>query len=387
MAESRDIVALHSLPEWLPQTQTWLYTQIVELPQWVENHICCVGTTNLDQFGLPNIWCLQDQPVWRQYWQRGLRKLGLRRQVPFLSATARRCGADVLHSHFGPMGWRNVRVAPRLGLRHVVTFYGADVGYFPKANPRWRARYAELFRSADAVLCEGPHMARCLADLGCPEPKLRVHHLGVPVDEIAFRPRIWNGSGPLRVLLCGTFVEKKGFPYALAALARLKDQVELEITIIGDARPEPRSISEKEKILAAIAEHEFQPRVRMLGYQPHGVMFEEAFSHHVFLAPSVTSADGDIEGGAPLTLIELAATGMPVVSTRHCDIPEVVKHAETGLLATERDADELVAHLQWLTEHPQAWSRMARAARAHIERAFDARTQGTRLGAIYRELV
>jgi colanic acid/amylovoran biosynthesis glycosyltransferase len=75
-----------------------------------------------------------------------------------------------------------------------------------------------------------------------------------------------------------------------------------------------------------------------------------------------------------------------IVSTTHCDIPGVVIHGRTGLLAPEHDIDALAAHLRWLVAHPSQWGAMRAAARAHIEAEFDARRQGERLGAIYRDI-
>jgi len=101
----------------------------------------------------------------------------------------------------------------------------------------------------------------------------------------------------------------------------------------------------------------------------------------------VTAADGDTEGGLPVALIEMAATGMPVISTTHCDIPEAIHDGISGRLAAERDVDGLVAHLRWLVAHPDAWEEMVSAARRHIEVEFNAKTQGERLAAIYRNVI
>lgn len=43
-----------------------------------------------------------------------------------------------------------------------------------------------------------------------------------------------------------------------------------------------------------------------------------------------------MEGGAPIALLDAQATGLPVLSTRHCDIPFEVEHERTGLLARRR---------------------------------------------------
>ena len=130
-----------------------------------------------------------------------------------------------------------------------------------------------------------------------------------------------------------------------------------------------------------------QSRVRLLGYQPYSVFFEEAYRHHLFLSPSVSAGDGDTEGGAPLGLIEMAATGMPVLSTTHCDIPSVVHHGVTGYLAAERDVEGLIAGLQWWTAGTQRWPSILEAGRRHIEHDYDAQKQGERLAQIYEKLL
>jgi len=166
----------------------------------------------------------------------------------------------------------------------------------------------------------------------------------------------------------------------------LQRDVPLEITIIGDEHGEARTVREKQKMLGVIARENLGGRTRLLGYQPYRVVMEEALRHHVFLSPSVTASDGDSEGGAPVSLIEMSASGMMIVSTTHCDIPGVVVDGTTGLLAPERDVDALVAHLRRLTANPGAWRAMQDAGRSHIEAEFDAGRQGERLGTIYREV-
>ncbi len=230
-------------------------------------------------------------------------------------------------------------------------------------------------------------MAKCVAALGCPQAKIRVHHLGVDVDAIRFAPRRWKQGQPLRVLMAAAFREKKGLPFGLAALGKLRKDVDLEITLIGDANREPRSQQEKRRILTTIERHGLGSRVRQLGYQPYRRLLEEAYQHHIFLAPSVTSTDGDTEGGAPVTLIDLAASGMPIVSTRHCDIPNLVEDGVTGLLANERDVEGLVENLRRLVREPDAWESMAAAGRHRVESEFNARTQGRRLRTVYQTVV
>ncbi len=381
------VVVCHAVPCWLPQTQPWLYHQIRLLPASIESHILCNETLNLKQFPIPNLHAYTDVPLYMQYFDRAMRKLGIRRHYGFLVRAARGYQARILHSHFGNVGWANSKAARQLGLKHVVAFYGLDVNYLPRQDSAWRDRYLELFRQVDLVLCEGPHMARCLMELGCPASLVKIHHLGVPLDRLDFKPRTWDRTEDLRVLIAGSFREKKGIPYALEALGRLQQEVPIAITIIGDADHEPRSQSEKRRILDTMDRHGLHARTRLLGFQPYNVFRKECYRHHLFLSPSVTSEDGDTEGGAPVSLIEVLATGMPIVSTTHCDIPAIVKHGQSGLLAEERDVDGIVKHLLWLVENPEKWPEMGLQGRRHVEAEYNALTQAEHLAGIYYEML
>jgi colanic acid/amylovoran biosynthesis glycosyltransferase len=221
--------------------------------------------------------------------------------------------------------------------------------------------------------------------LGCPPAKLTVHPLGIDLTAIPFVPRRPTAGQPLRLLVAATFVEKKGVPLAIAAVARAvaEGAGDLRLTVIGDARPEPRSRREKELVLAAAAGA--GPRVELVGYCSHERMLEIAAGHQIFLAPSVTANDGDTEGGAPVALIEMAASGMAIVSTSHCDIPQVVRHGETGWLATERNLESLVAGIRWWIEAGSDWQPRLAASRALVESRFDAVAQGRSLARLYAE--
>jgi len=379
-------VVLHSFSTWLPLTQTWNYNQIRYLPHDIVSHVVADTTTHLDRFPIARLHSLETLPAARRLLEKALRRLRLRSPRDLLRATALAVRPDLHHSHFGSRGWIDLDAVRASGARHVVTFYGADVTWLPRNAPEWRERYRELFASVDLVMCEGPHMGSEVQSLGCPAAKVRVHHLGVAVDEIPCRPRRLSPGEPLRVFMAASFVEKKGLAYGIEALGMLARERAVELTILGDEADDPRSRGQRAKIDAAIERADLASTTRRLGFQPHATFFEEAYRHHVFLAPSVTASDGDTEGGAPVAIIEALATGMPVVSTTHCDIPEVVVDGEGGLLAPERDAVALAARLRRLAARPEIWEGMARAGRERVEREFDARLQAERAAGIYREL-
>lgn len=377
---------LQAVEIWLPQTQSWIYNQVRELPADIACDVVCETTVNLDQFPFPSIHALDQGPTVRSVVDRGLRFLGVRRHLGFLRRQVRRLRPDVLHSHFGHVGWMNLGALAGMAVPHVVTFYGFDLSLLPASDARWRKRYRQLFQDADLFLCEGPHMAEQLASLGCPKAKIAVHRIGVDLERIPFQPRRWSPSEPLRVLIAASFREKKGIPYAIEALARLRNSVPLAVTVIGDAKPQNGEDAEKVRILERIEATGLSPVTRLLGYQPYDVLMEEARSHHLFLSPSVTATDGDTEGGAPVVLLDMAASGMPIVSTRHCDIPQVVLHGVNAVLVQERDVDGLVQAMRTLLNAHEQWPGRLAEGRRHVERLFDVRVQARALADRYAAL-
>lgn len=381
-------IVIHSFPVWLPQTQTWMYNQVKQLQQLgVEAHVVCEGTENLDQFPVANVHSFENEPIIRQALDKGLRRLKFRNHLSYLVEVGRKTDAKIIHSHFGNVGWADLGAACKLKAKHIVTFYGVDVNKLPVQYPVWRERYHQLFSKVDRVLCEGAHMAGCIVELGCPADKIKVQHLGVSVDEIEFTPRQWNKNEPMRVLIAASFREKKGIPYAIDALQIVAGKMPIQLTIIGDAGQDLDSQQEKVRILDALQRTGLKERTRLLGYQTHRAMLQEAYTHHLFLQPSVTALDGDTEGGAPVSIIEMLATGMPVVSTVHCDIPEVLGPAFSHLLAPERDIEKLADCILSLMDDPEGWPVLLQEGRRHIEREYSLQSQTESLIRHYVEVL
>lgn len=383
---TRPVSVVHSVHRWLPRTMNWLHQAIIRLPVDIQSRVVCTLRDHPDEFPVAGLQCHDDAGFFFRLSERALEKMTGRPRLPLLTRTLKSPPTDIVHSHFGNIGWRDATIVRRAGCRHVVSFYGFDLNRLPTMDSRWAGRYRQLFEGVDRVLCLGPWMRANLERMGCPAEKIIIHHLGVDLSKIPFSPRTWDSSEPLRVLMCGTFREKKGMPDALRALARLKERVPIRATIIGEASVAKQEQAERVVIMNTIKELALSEDVRLLGFRPYDFMLEEAYRNHVFLSPSRIASDGDTEG-TPITIIEMAASGMPIVSTRHADIPEIVVDEETGLLAEERDVDGIVDRLARLTEHPESWNAMLVASRQHVESRFSAAVQAEELATIYRNLV
>lgn len=274
---------------------------------------------------------------------------------------------DAVLSFFGPNGTyaEELRAIGALSGRTYTIFLGYDLS--ARLRKRGAEGYRRLFEHGDHMLPICGYFRDKLLELGCPASKIDVHHLGVDTQQFVFKPRRLAPGEPIRLLSVARMVDKKGLEYALRAIAQLvSTHPALEYHIVGDGPL-------RAQLETLIAELGIGSHVQLHGWmsQEELRVFQER--QHVFVAPSVTAANGD-EEGTPVVLMEALAVGMPVVSTRHSGIPEVVEHGQSGLLVGERDADALAAALGELASHPERWAAMGARGRAHIEAEFNRET-------------
>jgi colanic acid/amylovoran biosynthesis glycosyltransferase len=375
-------VVAHSVNPYLPNSGSWIYHQIRFLESF-RPIVLTKRTENLDQFPAARIYSVYGQPFLRRNLEKALARVG---STPFRihREALRREGAELLHSHFADMAIRNIPLAKEAGIPHVASFYGSDI-WARARESRFREGFERLCRSASLFLVEGPAMADKVLGLGAPERIVKVLRLGIDTTAIPFLPRRPDPDGRVVVLMAGRPVEKKGHWYGLLAFERIcRDFPHVVLRMIIGGRT-PRENEHVLRMRRFIEEKGIVDKVEWCGFLSYDRYLESIRSAHIFLQPSVLAEDGDAEGGAPVTITELSASGMPVVATRHCDIPQVVLDGRSGLLAEERDVDGLATLLARICASPQTWEGMGRAGRAHVEDRFDIRKQVRDLERSYEE--
>lgn len=373
-------VVAHLTNEYLPLTQTWLYhNQIINLKRY-KPIVIAQSTMNLDKFPVPDIYSSQKHSFISRIIDRISGKPADSYPTRYFENIIKENNAELLHAHFGTEGVRYLKLKNNLNLPMITTFYGQDVSMIPRI-PYWKKQYIQLFQKEELFLAEGNNMKKELIKLGCPENKIVVQHLGVDLNKFKFTPRMLPEDGNIIILIAGSFREKKGIPYAIESFAKVKqNHPDIQLRILGDG-------SLRNQIETLIKELNIQKSVILLGYQSHEVFMNEIQNAHLFMLPSITAQNGDTEGGAPVSIIEAQATGLPVISSYHADIPEVVVDGKSALLAPERDVEILAKHLEYLVEHPDVWGRMGRTGREHVEKEYDVMAQVGKLEIIYDSLV
>lgn len=287
---------------------------------------------------------------------------------------------DIIHCQFGTLGYqglafkRLLKPTPKL----ILMFRGFDIScYVAQGGDKV---YRQLFNHVDYSLVNCNFFRQRVIELGCDSQKLSVHFSGLDVNKFKFQPRTLKLGEQIRIASTGRLVEKKGLEYAIKAVAlQARKTPEISYYIVGDG-PLRQSLEN------LIAELNAESYIHLLGWQNEFEIIETLSNCHLFIAPSVTASDGNQD--APINVLkESMALGLPVISTVHGGIPELVQDGVSGFLAPERDVDALVEKLDYLITHPECWHEMGKAGRTFVESHFNLDHLNDELVRLYERLL
>ncbi|EMQ5083427.1 colanic acid biosynthesis glycosyltransferase WcaL [Escherichia coli] len=287
---------------------------------------------------------------------------------------------DVFIAHFGPAGVTAAKLRELGVIRGKIAtiFHGIDISSREVLN-HYTPEYQQLFRRGDLMLPISDLWAGRLQKMGCPREKIAVSRMGVDMTRFSPRP-VKAPATPLEIISVARLTEKKGLHVAIEACRQLKEQgVAFRYRILGIGPWERR-------LRTLIEQYQLEDVVEMPGFKPsHEVkaMLDDA---DVFLLPSVTGADGDMEG-IPVALMEAMAVGIPVVSTLHSGIPELVEADKSGWLVPENDARALAQRLAAFSQlDTDELAPVVKRAREKVEHDFNQQVINRELASLLQAL-
>lgn len=296
--------------------------------------------------------------------------------APFLCAEP----YDIIYCHFGPNGLKGLAIKEinALSGKLVTAFHGYDLTKYLQSYGE--GAYRKLFEDGDAFLPISHHWEQQLVELGCDQSKIQVHRMGIDTRRFPFSIRHPGKDSSVKVVTVARLTEKKGIEYGIRAIAKLvRSNPKVEYCIIGDGPL-------RESLQKLIEELDVENNVKLVGWKQQHEVCSMLNESHLLLAPSVTSADGDKEG-IPVALMEAMSMGLPVVSTYHSGIPELVEDGETGFLIPERDADALFERLKYLIDSPDTWIKMGDKGHDRIKEVYEIDKLNDRLVEIFEQIL
>lgn len=285
---------------------------------------------------------------------------------------------DLIHCQFATQGYWGMflkmllRPQPKL----IITFRGHDISCYVEKHGK--QVYNDLLQWGDFFLANCEFFRQRVIDLGADPARTKVHFSGLDARKFPFKIR--QADSTLKIATVGRLVEKKGVEYAIRAVAQKVEQYpNIKYQIIGDGLL-------KEQLQSVINELGVEKNIVILGWKNETEIIDILNQSHLFIAPSITASDGNQD--APINVLkEAMAMGLPVISTDHGGIPELVQDGVSGFLVPERDAAAIADKLEQLIENPQWWEKMGKAGRAYVEQNYDLQQLNQQLVQLYEELV
>ena len=298
---------------------------------------------------------------------------------PGFNASVRQVGSQLIHAHFAEGASPALFMSEQLNVPLILHLRGG-AELMPDTELRrhlyqfpFLAYRRRLFQRASLFLCVSDYICEKAIRSGFPREKVKLHYTGV--DCSAFSPGLpVHERDANLVLYVGRLVPYKGCDYLLRAMRLVQQQRPgARLVVIGDGTFR----AELERLNA-----ELGTKAEFVGEQTQQTVhawFERA---RVFCSPSVTMANGMSEAFGNV-FSEAQSMGVPVVSFRHGGIAETMRDGVTGLLAPERDVEQLAAHLTRYLSDDAFWAKSREAGMRWVQQQFDVRAQTAKLEDLY----
>jgi colanic acid/amylovoran biosynthesis glycosyltransferase len=374
---------IHLRRTYLKRTETFVYTQLTHLPP-EKAVVLARDVEQEDRFPCKDLRAFSREPDnWHKRWSGicyRLLKHMTNYEQHFYFRELRALEPDLLHAHFAVDAAYFSNVWRQIHRPVIVSCYGYDVSSFPNQYLGWGRHYLQpVWRYATLILAMSKDMRADLLRLGCPDEKIRVHYHGINLARFKYVERASTAT-PVRILFVGSFSDRKGVEDVLRAFVQLaKERPQLELRLVGSG-------TLRSKLEQLVRMWGLENQVSFAGFVRHENVQDELSTAHIFCHPSRTPKRGDKEG-IPGTIVEAMATGLPVVTTRHAGIPEMVRDGEDGFVVAERDVTAIAQAILTLVDRSDLRVLMGRNAYSQVQQTADAIRLTGELEAIYSEVI
>ncbi len=182
----------------------------------------------------------------------------------------------------------------------------------------------------------------------------RVAYIPSGVEPRFFIPREYTESDSLRLLYAGTWLDQRGIFYIRDALRNIAPRFPgLTMTFAGCGVPA--------EVIEQFFGDELKGRVVVRPVVAAERMQELYGEHDVLLFPSLME-------GLPAVLLEAMSTGMPVITTETCGMPDVVENEFNGLLIPPGSASAIEVAVERLAKSAELRRKLGERARETMKR-------------------
>lgn len=267
---------------------------------------------------------------------------------------------NLVFANYGPSGAALAPIAEELNIPLIVHFHGYDASIFAVLE-KHQAAYKRMFSIAKAIIVVSEEMKRDLITMGADERKLfKIIYSPSPLFH-----KVAPNYQSSQVLAIGRFVEKKAPYLTLLAFRKAKEICpELKLKFVGSG--ELLTVCQDLCSSMEIGDVSFE------GVLAPEEIAEEMNRSFCFIQHSKQASNGDKEG-TPVAILEAMAAGLPVISTLHAGIPEVVIDGANGYLVEEEDVQGMSDRLVELCQNRNKAYEFGEMGRKLVSKGYNAK--------------
>lgn len=279
----------------------------------------------------------------KSFFKKVLYQLGIKKKKSSLDVVAKEFinnQIEIVFAHYGMVGAKIFPVCKLLNLPLVVHFHGHDA-VRKNVLKEFESVYLEMFLYPKSIIISVSHeMTKRLIQLGCPKEKIYYNPYGPNVQFINVLPVF----SKRQFVSIGRFVDKKAPHLTIMAFKKVVDKYpDAKFVFAGDGLLLDSCI---DLSIALRLQNNIVFAGRITADQFCTYLSESlAYVQH-----SIEAQDGDMEG-TPVSILEASGAGLPVISTIHAGIPDVILNGETGLLCHEHDIDTMADNMLSVVEN------------------------------------
>ncbi|MDI1323151.1 MAG: glycosyltransferase [Algoriphagus sp.] len=279
---------------------------------------------------------------------------------------------NLIFANYGPSGAELAPIAKKLNIPLIVHFHGYDASVRAVLE-NFKQSYIEMFHVARFIIVVSEEMKNDLIAIGAPENKLK---------KITYAPHFrfsklspdYNSN---QMLAIGRFVEKKAPYLTLLAYQRAKKVCpDLNLKFIGSG--DLLSVCQDLTRSLEIEDLEFS------GVLSPEEIAEEMKASFCFVQHSKQAANGDKEG-TPVAILEALSAGLPVISTFHAGIPEIIQDGVNGFLVAEDDVKMMSCRLIELYNDRILATKMGQSGRSFMAVNFNLENYQKKINELIKE--
>lgn len=272
----------------------------------------------------------------------------------FIIKSLKKHNIDVILVEYGNHAFNLRNVLKASNIPVVVHFHGYDASR--KKIIKNCNNYKEVFQISSKVIAVSKIMQQNLSGLGCIKHKIEYNPCAASTEFLKIKPQF----SKKQFIAVGRFTDKKAPYYTILAFKDvLKSHPDAILLMAGDGY-----LLNVCKNL--IAQFQLENSVKLLGIitpEKYRLILQESLA---FVQHSITADNGDMEG-TPVAVLEANISGLPVISTYHAGIPDVIIHGKTGLLCKEHDINAMSQNMLKILDNVELAKRMGQLGKENIK--------------------